>query len=160
MKDYLLLNYGIPPAPINKDLIKKAELNQFKSETVEFNQNEQNITFDSDEDYLTYNMFPEIYLNLKMNQLDGKPQHYKYTYSEHNLNLKTNMIHAPISGLITKVYKHSNNRHKEGSLLVEISFDKLTISVVAPYDFEILECYVEENTYIKENDYLFKTKKI
>ena len=159
VKDYLLLKYGIPPAPINKELIKKAELNQFQSEVLENNQNEQNLTFDSDEDYLTYNMFPEIYLKFKMHQLDDKPQHYKYTYSEHNLNLKTNMIHAPISGLITKVYKHTNNQPKEGSLLVELTLDKLTISVIAPYDFEILECYVEENTYIKENDYLFKTKK-
>lgn len=73
--------------------------------------------------------------------------------------IKDNFIYAPMPGMITEIKVKVGEKVNKGTPLLIMESMKMQIEISAPFDGEIEEIYVKENTPIKKEDKLLKIRK-
>lgn len=70
-----------------------------------------------------------------------------------------NFIYAPMPGMVTEIKVKVGEKVNKGTPLLIMESMKMQIEISAPFDGEIEEIYVNENSPIKKEDKLLKIKK-
>ncbi|MEO0233170.1 MAG: biotin/lipoyl-containing protein [candidate division WOR-3 bacterium] len=91
---------------------------------------------------------------------DGKEYEIEIGEKKHiEEKVKDNFIYAPMPGIVTEIKVKIGERVNKGTPLLIMESMKMQIEISAPFDGEVEEIYIKENSPIKKEDKLLKMKK-
>ncbi len=70
-----------------------------------------------------------------------------------------NFVYAPMPGMVTEIKVKVGEKVNKGAPLLIMESMKMQIEISAPFDGEVEEIYIKENSPIKKEDKLLKMKK-
>ncbi len=91
---------------------------------------------------------------------DGKEYEVEIGEKKHfEEKITDNFIYAPMPGIVTEIKVKIGEKVNKGTPLLIMESMKMQIEISAPFDGEVEEIYIKENSPIKKEDKLLKIKK-